>query len=298
MTGAGNLLRAAGHSVVLGVIVGVALAMLGAHSVVAQETDPDQTLDNEFSKLFNETVEVSHLSDVEIAIAKSVGSHFDVTIVGTVVVAGEVTVSESALALIDNQQVTDDGLVTAGAGAADLINAVVIDSDVLQASSGNIGLNLSSGDNILQQNSATISTLGLGTAGGASDAEVFSNQASIDNVFDAGQAAGTVVNRVELLGGVLEGASGNIGLNAASGAFHIQNNALAMASAAGTVSLAEATAASVQQAAFGNSLYAGATNQVVLGQGVLANATGNIGINLTAGNNNVQQNTLVLSSGQ
>ncbi len=180
----------------------------------------------------------------------------------------------------------------------DISNVIAVGTEALQSSSGNIGVNLASGDNILQQNTATIASLGLTSVGGSSDAEVFSLQNSTNNIFGVSEADLTVVNRVEFLGNVLESASGNVGVNVATGAFTVQNNSLALASAIGTANLAEATAAVVQQASFGRTFYNNATNQVILGNAVLANATGNIGLNLAAGTNIVQQNTLVISAAQ
>lgn len=270
--------------------MGTALAML--------LTAPFGAMAQDLDKSFEEGVEVSFENTVAVVVAKTLDGTTDIDFAGTIVITGEIPISAAALVTIDNQQVNDDGIVSIFGSDTQVSNAIGIGPDVLQASGGNLGLNLSTGDSILQHNAVTIASEGAPSAEGASAAEVFSMQSSINTVVNGGDPNGAVTNQVALLGAVLESATGNIGVNAATGAFHIQNNALALASTSANANLASALASVVQQASFAQVVHSRVTNSVTLGQGVLANAIGNIGINLTAGTNNIQQNTLVISTGE
>jgi hypothetical protein len=103
-----------------------------------------------------------------------------------------------------------------------------------------------------------------------------------------------VTNTVSVGSGTLDGASGNIGVNAAAGAFNIQKNALVIASITGG-NLAEAAAGTTQDAEFNDSVHENVTNDVAIG-GSLVGATGNIGVNLAAGIGNLQLNSLTIAS--
>ena len=87
-------------------------------------------------------------------------------------------------------------------------------------------------------------------------------------------------------------------MNVAAGAFNAQKNALALAAVTGTATLSEATAAVLQESTFNDTWHAQTTNDVNLGDQVAAGFIGNIGINLTSGTNNLQQNAMSISSVQ
>lgn len=259
---------------------------------------PPGAVAQDANKAFDETIDVSFQDTVAVVIDKTVNITKAVEFVGTVIITGEIPISAAALVLIDNQQFNDDGFVSFFGGDTQVTNAISVGPEALQSAGGNIGLNFSTGDSILQHNAGTIASTAGPSGDGSSGAEVFSLQSTVNNVFAGGEAGASMVNEVALLGAVLESASGNIGLNVATGAFHVQSNALAMAATSGNANLSQSLAAVVQQAAFGQVVHNSTTNRITIGQAVLANATGNIGINLTAGNNNIQQNTLVVSTGQ
>jgi len=100
------------------------------------------------------------------------------------------------------------------------------------------------------------------------------------------------------------GASGNIGANAASGDNNMQDNAAAISAAdAYFVFGASESRAMTTQVSSGNaSTSEGSNNNAALGTsgttngGAFANAHGNIGINVASGNSNMQKNNLAISS--
>lgn len=268
------------------VIAGLLVAGLAIASPAVRADDDD-----------DEDVDIDFDADVTIDIDKSISVTVDVNITGDIVVNGSVEVSETAMSLINNTQVINDGLVTLADAGADFSNSVTLGTDVLGSSNGNIGVNLSSGASILQENSVSLSTLS-GGPGTSADAESLSLQQSLNNTFSPNSTTNDVVNTVQLLGDVLADATGNIGVNIAVGAFHAQDNSLALGSISGNTVLAQALANSVQEVSFGRTFHVDTVNSVTLGDNVLFGASGNIGLNITAGTNNLQRNTLVISSGQ
>ena len=243
------------------------------------------------------STDVSVSNSVAIDISTSIEVTKNINVTGNVTITGNIAVSQAVMALIDNNQVINDSTVSLSTPGAELANITVLGTDVLQTSSGNIGVNLASGASMLQENSTTLSSQGVAGPGASAEAEVISLQKSFNNTFNLAGAEADVINAAELLGNVLAGATGNIGVNVAVGAFHAQNNSLSLAAATGTTVLAQSTAAVVQQISFTKTLHVDTSNSVVLGDSVLQGASGNIGLNITAGTNNLQQNTLVISSG-
>ena len=101
-------------------------------------------------------------------------------------------------------------------------------------------------------------------------------------------------NTVAIGAGLANGADGNIGVNAAAGAFNIQKNALVIATVTGG-NLAEATAGTLQDVEENSSVHEDTTNNVNIG-GSLIGASGNIGVNLASGVGNLQLNTLTIAN--
>jgi len=98
-------------------------------------------------------------------------------------------------------------------------------------------------------------------------------------------------------GNALSGASGNIGANVAAGDNNQQDNsaAIAVADAEMTFGAADAQSHSSQDGEFNSTINSGNTNTAGVGGNAFQNATGNIGANVTAGNNNQQKNNLAVS---
>lgn len=275
----------------------LALAGVGAVALAgASTTAYAQSSSAQLDKFYFEDVDVDYNNTVNVDINKEVSVDKDIDFNGTVVITGVVTVSEAALALIDNKQIIDDNVVNVNSGQ-ELDNTATIDATVLSGATGNVGLNVSVGDSNLQENAAAIAAIGAGT-GGSSDAEVFSVQKSFNNDANWSNEDTSVDNTVTLLGEVLAGASGNAGLNIAAGAYNAQKNAMAIAAVTGAATLSEATAAVLQESTFNDTQHNDTDNTVTLSGNVAGATTGNIGINLTAGTNNLQQNSLAISSVQ
>jgi hypothetical protein len=102
-------------------------------------------------------------------------------------------------------------------------------------------------------------------------------------------ADGTTTASVTDIG---QGASGNIGVNVATGAFNNQANAT-LISTASQMGSATATIGSVQSVSGLKKIVAAGT-QAVLGGSAFAGASGNIGVNIASGVANQQSNSLVL----
>jgi hypothetical protein len=101
-------------------------------------------------------------------------------------------------------------------------------------------------------------------------------------------------NRASVDGNAANSAQGNIGLNAAAGDNNVQANeaALAATDAASVFGMATAQVYN-SQSSFGNdTLNKGVSNNATLGGSALANAVGNIGVNVASGSSNLQKNAL------
>jgi hypothetical protein len=176
---------------------------------------------------------------------------------------------------------TEEG---AAGGSAIYSNTVTAGSGTLSNASGNIGLNMAAGDYNMQENAGA-------------EAGSFSLQNLYDNGFndESYELENTDIdNTVDIGDGLGDGADGNIGVNAAAGAFNIQKNALVIATVTGG-NLAEATAGTFQDAEYNDSVHENTTNTVSLG-GSLIGASGNIGVNLASGVGNLQLNTLTIAN--
>ena len=275
-------------------LAGVAAIALVAGPAYAQTITTSASL----NKTYDEDVDVDYDNTVDVDIAKDIDVSKDMDYNGVVNITGNINVAEAALSTVDNKQIIDDNIVDVLGTDATLNNVALIDGTVLGGAAGNIGVNVAVGDNQLQENVAVLSAIGTTAGAGSSDAEAFSIQKSVNNEFDDGVEDAEVFNNTQLIGAVLAAADGNIGLNAATGAYNGQKNALAIAAVTGSATLSEATAAILQQSTFNDTSHTDTSNEVKLMDSVANGATGNIGLNLAAGTNNLQQNTLAISSVQ
>ncbi|GLQ89117.1 hypothetical protein GCM10007898_26890 [Dyella flagellata] len=114
-----------------------------------------------------------------------------------------------------------------------------------------------------------------------------------------------VSNSANIAGNVGSGASGNVGVNQASGDFNAQGNqaAIAASSDAGFTfdcdhckdhsgSMADAETIATQSSMSNLTLNAGTTNKANIGGNAFSNASGNVGVNQAVGNGNEQLNQL------
>lgn len=156
---------------------------------------------------------------VDVNLEKDLRLSSDINFSGDPTITGDIDLDSAAIAVIDNRQsisnnVTGNSLVTNSASIAD---------DVGAGASGNLGFNVVAGDNNAQDNAASLSAADASFSFGMADAEVFVNQAGFGNTtMNSG-----VTNAAGLGGNAFGGASGNIGVNIASGNNNEQKNALA-----------------------------------------------------------------------
>jgi len=156
---------------------------------------------------------------VDVNLEKDLRLSSDVNFSGDPTITGDIDLDSAAIAVIDNRQsishnAASNSLVTNSASIAD---------DVGSGASGNLGFNVVAGDNNAQDNAASLSAADASFSFGMADAEVFVNQSGMGNTtMNSG-----VTNAAGLGGNAFGGASGNIGVNIASGNNNEQKNALA-----------------------------------------------------------------------
>jgi len=104
-----------------------------------------------------------------------------------------------------------------------------------------------------------------------------------------------VPNRASASDDAMGSASGNIGLNITAGDNNQQTNDAALSAVDAEFVFAHATSWGLQENSFQTTGYQGQTNDARITDNALANAAGNIGVNVSAGNNNQQANALAAS---
>ena len=205
----------------------------------------------------------------------------------------------ASFALAQGRQASTDNSENDNEGVK---NNASISGNFGYGASGNAGVNQSSGDFNLQGNQATISALSAASNTGnvTVNAKTGAQQSNLSN--SAG-SLGTF-NTATIDGNALQNVSGNVGVNQASGSGSEQLNQLSIA-----------TAPNANQAKASSSLDQASSNYYVLNglalypmqgfnQGsdtanlannALAGATGNLGVNQSAGFGNLQDNSLAVS---
>lgn len=263
-----------------------------------------------FSKEYTEDVHVNATNDVAVKLKKEIEVTKELHFYGHVDIDGKIRdINAASFAVIDNKQINLENYVYMPweykQGSS---NSAGTDSksSVLNGASGNIGVNMAAGAYNLQDNAAAIASTQIGPSGykggaASADAEIFTIQKAHGNITgpaaDYGKwNAPTSDNTASLLGAVLNGASGNIGVNVAAGSFNAQQNSLAIANVQGTAVLAEATAAVLQENTRNYAQNVRFTNSATIGGKALDHASGNIGVNMAAGVSNLQNNSLSLSA--
>ena len=201
---------------------------------------------------------------------------------------GSITVMGTITQHIDTEKATK---MSADIGKGALANA-----------SGNIGVNISSGVDNAQSNDAALSNMDVGPVFGT--AQIYSTQASSGNakVGDFNFVASVGAN-------ALANATGNIGVNVASGVGNVQNNSLAASATTdsssggmgwgndkGGMQGGEVIASDQNCQTADAGVNGQFTGSATLGAGALANATGNIGVNIASGVGNLQHNGLAIAS--
>lgn len=124
--------------------------------------------------------------------------------------------------------------------------------------------------------------------------------AIVDNAQNNGANQGSntnLSNSASAADNVAQGASGNIGVNIGAGDNNQQDNAAALSAtdASFAFGMADGEVFVNQQGAFNDTMNAGVTNAASLGGNAFQNASGNLGVNVTSGNNNQQKNAMAAS---
>ena len=194
---------------------------------------------------------------------------------------------DSGTSVATNQQSTKHDKVINLSGVK---NTSTIGSNAGQSASGNLGVNVASGDNNEQSNVAAIASE-AGTNKADDVALLGSDQSSHHNftLNDKTQNHATVSN------GDFNSDSGNVGVNVAAGDGNQQSNALSMAtSSSDSTDLSFAFAGARQSESHDHTVNIGATNNAAIGTAFNGDS-GNIGVNVAAGDNNQQLNALSAS---
>ena len=103
-------------------------------------------------------------------------------------------------------------------------------------------------------------------------------------------------NNASVDGNALGGAAGNIGVNVAAGDNNQQANDGALAASDAANVFGQAAAFAAQSTSNNIVTNSGSPNNASVGGSALAGATGNVGVNVAAGNMNAQQNSLAAAS--
>lgn len=170
-------------------------------------------------------------------LSKHVHVKKDVEYSGNVAIIGRIRVDSLGMAVIDQEQDSDDNLTINDR----VDNNASLDGDALKDSKGNIGVNISAGDHNVQSNAAALAAADAGFVFGSADAEIFVDQNADNNVaFNWG-----TINTADFGDNALQNARGNIGVNIAAGSTNVQANSFAGSVASG--SMGEATVSVAQE---------------------------------------------------
>ena len=244
---------------------------------------------------FSPRFSVSYSNELETSLNAESSFESEVSIDGDVLVEGTIHPDSSASAINDTKQMLTD-LAVEDSGT-NLVNRFDVTGN------GNVGVNVAAGFLNDQLNSTTIAVSAdnrtrAARFGGMSSAHTSSFQylANLDyensapppegNELSNGTSATNTINF-----GTISG-SGNLGVNAAAGAFNQQSNLLTLAVATDSV-LSQANAGLVQSASLSEVGDQDGPNTVNSGA---ISGTGNIGVNLAAGVGNQQLNSLTIAS--
>lgn len=183
-------------------------------------------------------VNADEYSDSDVTLTKTVNVEKDLKYKGVVRISGQIEANGLGMAVVENNQ-SSSGNMTDNSYHD---NDSSIGENAFSEATGNIGVNVAAGDNNVQANSAALASIDADFAFGSGDAEVFSQQSSVYNgVYNYGST-----NTASVSGAAFEGASGNIGVNVASGNNNVQANNMALSSYSGN--LGEASVSNVQMA--------------------------------------------------
>jgi hypothetical protein len=227
--------------------------------------------------------------NVNVNVNKSVSNTKDVSVDGKVKVKGTINIKSDAEAMTKaDQQSTRN---TTDNEKSDN-NLATVNGNAGSNAQGNIGINVSAGDNNVQANNSALAAQDKTDVFGHADAETFVDQSTNSNHVKNFSSFGT--STATLGGNALQNAQGNINANVAAGFDNVQANSLAVA--VGDANLAEASAISFQTSNNNGVLNNCMHKHADIDGNALANASGNIGANVAAGSSNAQSNALAVTA--
>ncbi len=165
-----------------------------------------------------------------VSIKKDISLDQDIAVKGLILVGGIARVDASSTAIVDDKQINGDNDVLNN----EVTNDATVNGNALNNASGNIGVNVTAGDNNQQANAAAFSAADASFVFGSSDAEIFATQAVVGNTTN--NQGNT--NAATLGGNALANASGNIGVNISAGNNNQQKNDLAASVAVARIATA------------------------------------------------------------
>lgn len=213
--------------------VALAVATFCASSVVMANGEPDPQDPGTKTSTATNTGSDVNTTESTVIINKELSYTQDVDVAGEIAVQGFINLNASSAAVVNNNQANNDNGFTDGANR-EATNAAIINGSALNGAAGNIGVNVSAGDNNQQANDAALSVADASFLFGSSDAELFGRQ---DVQYNSMKYKGNT-NTAALTGSALNGAAGNIGVNITSGNTNQQINALAISTAVTNMSTA------------------------------------------------------------
>ncbi|GGB54312.1 hypothetical protein K8B83_20520 [Shewanella inventionis] len=176
-------------------------------------------------------------TDSSVELDKKVKVTKNLTYEGAVTIEGNIFANGLGMAVVENVQESSANMVVNSYHD----NEAQITGNAFENSSGNIGVNQAAGEFNAQSNSAALAAIDAGFAFGSGDAEIFSTQ--IGGFNTVWNDASTNTSTID--GASFMNATGNIGVNVASGNNNIQANNMAASTYNGA--LGEASVSNVQQ---------------------------------------------------
>lgn len=253
---------------------------------VAQETTT--TTETSFTETttvtINETYDVNYRTDISVT--------KDVEFVGSISIDGAIDdIDEAAFATIDNKQIVAGNRLSLGSGGG---NDALVGEGAVSFVQGNVGLLVISGVSNVADNAAAIAELGGNSGVSAAEASVTVLQDATGNELSGG--SGSFDNAASIEGDSVLGISGNVGVAVIAGAFNIGKNALAIAHTESDIGLAEATVASAQSASTAGIPSGGGSNTASIGATAIQGITGNTGVVVLSGVQNLGANSLSIAA--
>jgi hypothetical protein len=193
-----------------------------------------------------------------------------------------------ANATLNEEQTLSDNALQPG----HLDNSVSFAADIATDASGALGINMAAGDFNLQKNAAVLAMIS-DPASNASSASTSLLQNVFGNAFNIDSTDATMHNVVSVDISASDDVAGNVGVNAASGAFNVQSNAIAIAAAPASI-LAQAQAGLMQNVEQNSSTHHNVVNEVAATV-ILDGVSGNVGMNFASGVGNVQSNSITIA---